>query len=151
MNIKWFSTFLHVSVAVSGETSVQIPNIGLVNVHFWTTSVVTNLGTDFDVFGITVKSFSETLTCILHTVLISYTFDLGDFKGKFIKWSNFSFENIKNRLSCGLGRIVETRTENRFEAFDAIWDQIEGTPVSGHHSSSFCLNISNLDDENLNI
>ena len=140
MNIKWFLTFLHVSVTVSGVKSVQISNIGLVNLHFCTTSVDINLGTDFDVFVIIVKSFSETLTCILHTVLISYTFDFGDFKEKFIKWSNFSFENMKNRLSCGLGRTVEIRTENRFEAFDAIWEQIEGTPVSGHHSSSFCLN-----------
>ena len=61
-------TFLHVCVAVSGEKSVQIRYMGLVHVHFCTTSVETNLGTDFDVFGIIVKSFSDTLTYILHTV-----------------------------------------------------------------------------------
>ena len=61
-------TFLHVCVAVSGEKSVQIRYMRLVHVHFYATSVETNFGTDFDVFGIIVTSFSDTLAFILHTV-----------------------------------------------------------------------------------
>ena len=63
-----FSTFLHVGIAIGGEKSVQIRHMGLVHVHFCTTSVEANFSTDLDVFGIIVKSFSDTLTYILHTV-----------------------------------------------------------------------------------
>ena len=55
-------TFLHVGIAIGGEKSVQIRHMRLVHMHFCAASIETNLSTDFDVFGIIVKSFSDTLT-----------------------------------------------------------------------------------------